>query len=129
MDSMRKILLSLMMLVMLTPGMACGMALCAHEAQAAPSAAGAMPCHDSGSGNGVMLQNDCAKADLSMADAAAQVSKPDLSGVFHAAWADIPAGAHGILESSSAIIRGPPSFDAVALSYPPVFLTTLRIRQ
>lgn len=133
MKSMRKFLLSLMMLVMLTPGMACGMALCAHDAQAAVAASGEMPCHDSGScksgAGGVMLQNDCTKASLSMAGDVAQISKPDLSGVFHAAWADIPVRAHADLKSLSAIIRGPPSFDMAALSWPPVFLATLRIRQ
>ncbi|MBI4031894.1 MAG: hypothetical protein HY370_09475 [Proteobacteria bacterium] len=129
---MRKFLLSLMMLVMLTPGMACGMAFCAHEAQAAAGDGNEMPCHDAGGksgAGGVMLQNDCAKADLSTADDAAQVGKPDLSAGFHIAWADAPVEPHGILKSSSAVIRGPPLFNAAAASWPPVFLTTLRIRQ
>lgn len=76
-----------------------------------------------------MLQNDCAKADLSTADDAAQVGKPDMSSGYHVTWADIPAEPQGILKSSSAVIRGPPPFDAAAASWPPVFLTTLRIRQ
>lgn len=135
---MKKFLAVIMMLVMLTPSLACAMPICADEAQAAATE---QPCaehhagHDTDSGKesssspkGVNFLIDCMGVDLQTADSAS-VQKPDIqaglifSAVINTDVPVIPAPAQ------SSEIRGPPP-DWLALSQtqPSILLTTQRLR-
>jgi len=131
---MRKLLIHLLMLLMLTPSLACGPILGAAKAQAAQAA---MPdCKGMGmdsqkkvpDGDHVFFK-DCSKTDLFGADHA-NLEKPDLDGkVFFVAWATktpeysyTPAGANAI--------RGPPpDWPGLSQTQPPILLTTQRFRE
>ena len=122
------------MLVMLTPGLACVMAMCAQEAQAA-EASSVPPCHEVATkssdhnGKGVMLMGDCSGADLAQAHDGVTLQKPDLQFAKilypQAALPSIAAfePAHAYQN------RGPPpEWRQMAQTTPPLLLTTARIR-
>ena len=132
---MRKVILRLLMLIMLTPSLACAMPVCAEQTgQAAEETQ--PPCaehHPGGSSDSkedtkVKFLLDCMGVDLQKADTAS-IDKPILKvamdGYILAALvptASIPYKAVGI-------IRGPPpDWPVLSQTYPPIFLTTQRIR-
>lgn len=135
---MKKFLAVIMMLVMLTPSLACAMPVCADEAQAAATE---QPCaehhagHDTGSGKesssspkGVNFLIDCMGVDLQTTDSAA-VQKSDIqAGLIFAA---IPIMALPVVPApaQSSEIRGPPP-NRLTLSQtqPSILLTTQRLR-
>lgn len=136
---MRKFLAALMMLVMLTPSLACAMPVCADKAQAAVTTE--QPCaehhagHDTGSGKdsssspkGINFLIDCMGVDLQTADSAS-VQKPDIQAgpVFASIIVtDVPVVP---ASAQSSEIRGPPP-DWLTLSQtqPSILLTTQRLR-
>ena len=134
---MRKFLLSFLMLVMLTPGLACGLILGAGKAQAAqPSMPGMSDCKGMGvdsqkkaSDNGEpVFFKDCAKVSLSGVDHAS-LKAPDLgSKIFFIAWAATtldysfkPAAYHTIRDP-------PPGWPGLSETQPSILLTTQRFR-
>lgn len=128
---MKKVLLSFLMLLMLTPGLACAMPSCVHHEET--QASSDKPCHDeSGRGekhHGPITNADCAKTDLqNVADQV--VKKSDLPGqVFIAA---IAAGSISkqIRFADNSNIRGPPpDWPDLSETNPSILLTTRRIRQ
>lgn len=117
-----------MVLVMLTPGLACGGMMCANEEQAARK----MPCHemqDDGKTKGVMFFKDCAGIDLAQTDHGGVVKKSDVQIdkiVF--AWANITV-AYDFAFVDVHQIRGPPPPDRnTILSSLPLYLSTQRLR-
>lgn len=133
---MRKILLGLLMLVMLTPALACGAAMiCVKQAQASQPAEEA-PCHgqkqqDSGDNvqTALMLFKDCTGVDLAKSDSGpATVKKPELQKSFGVmAWIDFAADTGFDLSATYQIRGPPPDFSGIATS-PPILLTTRRFR-
>lgn len=142
---MRKLLIHLLMLLMLTPGLVCGGLPCmgmqkAHVAT--DSMAGmnmpGMPCcpdhrdcdHAAGKKiNAPMFFKDCAKADLYKADAPV-LKNPGLSGkIAMVAWVGtVPL--HGIASGPAAVIRGPPpGWPDLAQTQPSILLSTQRFRE
>lgn len=106
------------------------------QASSAVSALDNMPpCHQQGGnkpqpgGKGVMLYNDCAKADLSAVDGDA-LKKPDQGSVkFFVAWADV-APITGIeLVSDHSIRAPPPEWRGLSRTRPSILLTTQRFRE
>ncbi len=133
---MRKLLVTILMLVMLTPSLACAMPICADEAQAA---AVEQPCaghsghHQSSEKKEpvgkVNFLKDCMGVDLQVADDAASVKVPDLKKdtPFDDSLVAYPAK---IWPAVAAIeIRGPPpDWLAFLLTQPSILLTTQRLR-
>ena len=132
---MRKFLIHMLMLVMLTPSLACGPFLSTGKAQAAQSSM--LDC----AGMGMEGQNktpsdgdhiffkDCSKTDLFSADHAV-LEKPDLGGkIFLAAWvAAIPE--YGYMLTGTNAIRGPPpDWPSLSQTQPSILLTTQRFRE
>lgn len=136
MTGMRKFLYGLMMMIMLTPGLVCGPFMAAGKAHAASMQ---MPhCHhmamDRTAGStksphdGTMMFKDCARIDLYGADHSA-LEKPDLkiTKVFYDAAA--AAIDYDFKPVAYYQIRGPPPETARAgTTYPPLYLTTQRLR-
>lgn len=136
--AMRKFLAAILMLVMLTPSLACAMPVCADKAQAA---AMEQPCaehhtgHDTDSGKdsssssqGVNFLIDCMGVDLQTADGVA-VQKPDIqAGPVFAALAmnDVPVVP---VPAEHSEIRGPPpDWPLFSQAQPSILLTTQRFR-
>ena len=124
---MKRILMTLMVLVMLTPSLACANLLCCvTQKQEAP--AQDMPCHkQEKQKSDVMFMKDCAKIDLQAATDVTfvkkQISQPH----------DLFVQADDVLRSpvndvAAVGIRGPPRDIVLASSSPPVYLATLRLR-
>lgn len=135
---MKKFLAVIMMLVMLTPSLACAMPVCADEAQAAATE---QPCaehhagHDTGSGkdssslpNGISFLIDCMGVDLQTADSAS-IQKPDIqTGPVFAV----------VINTDVSVIPGPrrvaksggpaPDWSALSQAQPSILLTTQRFR-
>lgn len=135
---MKKSLAVIMMLIMLTPSLACAMPVCADKAQAAATE---QPCaehhagHDTGSGKdsssspkGINFLIDCMGVDLQTADSAS-VQKPDIQAgpVFAAVInTDVPVIPAPVQSSE---IRGPPpDWPALSQAQPSILLTTQRFR-
>ncbi|MCI0405342.1 MAG: hypothetical protein L0209_04600 [candidate division Zixibacteria bacterium] len=134
---MRKLLIHLLMLVMLTPGLACGPLMGMDKARAAPSMQERMEdCPGMGmavqeqapDGNHVFFK-DCSKTDLFGADQAV-LEKPDLGGkVFLVAWAAI-VPAYDFSPMAANAIRGPPpDWPNLSETQPSILLTTQRFRE
>ena len=127
---MRSILTTLMMLVMLTPGLACAKTMCANmDAMAAQ--AEDVPCHgemaEMDIEPGVMIAIDCAKIDMASADPVPTIKAPtDTVQVGFAVW--VAEEVHGLQIADARYIRGPPDKDFSQSTYPPIFLNTQRIR-
>lgn len=127
---MKKALISFLMLLMLTPGLACAMPSCVHHEET--QASSEKPCHDEAEQgekyHGPMTNADCAKTDLqNVADQA--VKKSDLPD-----QAFIPAIVESAMPQQAQLadntkIRGPPpDWPGLSETSPPVLLTTQRIR-
>lgn len=134
---MRKLLIHLLMLVMLTPGLACGPVLGMAKAQATQIAMPDMPdCKGMGmvdqkkapDGDHIFFK-DCSKTDLFSADHAS-LEKPDLgSKVFFVAWvAAVPEYSFTPAETNA--VRGPPpDWPGLSETQPSILLTTQRFRE
>ena len=128
---MKKLALSLLVLLMLTPGLVCAMPLCAPETKVVKEAA--MPCpenqgHSSKkNSNELMLFQDCTKSDFKAADYDFSIKKSDqLTKVsFDAVQSNQISG---FQLAAAKTIRGPPP-DWPHHAQPPILLTTSRIRQ
>ena len=124
---MKKLLSGFLMLVVLTPSLACGGMMCAKKAHAAQG----RPCHEkqeNGKNHAVMLFTDCLGVDLAQADQADTLKKPDvhIKKVVYA-WVAIVTD-YDFMPSSSYQIRGPPPAAVTARIDPPLYLTTQRLR-
>lgn len=115
---MKRLLFSLLILVMLTPSLACAEIM--HVQKPKPC-----PMHmDQGKNTELMFFKDCAKLDLLQGGDGASLKQPDFSAqdfsfipVTSPVWHD--TSAFGFTP-----VRGPPATAA----YPPIFLNTLRLR-
>lgn len=131
MKDMRKALLGFMMLLMLTPVLACAMAFCPMKSA---QAAEMEPCHQSQEQSddqqeGIMFALDCMGVDLFSKDLQSDVSQLDQSlDKVNFVWANVTSS-YSLAVAESNFIRGPP-FDA----NPPhnnehnLYLTTQRFR-
>lgn len=132
---MKRFLCQFLILLMLTPGLACGQFMCVKKVQAAeagtPVAAQDMPCHKTAAdkqdiGKGPVFLKDCSKADIFKSDTQTSVKKLDMGKTFIFTMMDAPA----LRPSSIAgdyIIRGPPpDWPDVTQTDIPVILKTLR---
>ena len=127
---MRSILTTLMMLVMLTPGLACAKTMCANMNAVAVQAED-MPCHgemtEMDADPAIMIAIDCAKVDLAFADPVPTIKAPaDTVHLGFATWA--AEQVHGLQIAGARYIRGPPDTGFSYSTYPPIFLNTQRIR-
>lgn len=128
MKAMKKVLYTLMMIAMLTPALVCGSFICAKPAQAMED----MPCHgekqDDNEKHSLMFMKDCLKVELLQAGHGDTFQKPDIdiSKVVYGA-PDLLTG-YNFEPVASYNIRGPPTETVAAGTYPPVYLTTQRLR-
>lgn len=125
---MRKILVHLLILVMLTPSLACGPFMPGgrtHAAKAMPACHG-MTAH--ANTHGTMLFKDCAKIDLQDANHAI-LKKPDAGKTFFLALTDAPER-NDLTNTDFHDARGPPpDTPAVSQTKPSILLTTQRFRE
>ncbi len=136
MKAMRKFLISLLMLLMLMPGLACGPFMSTGKAHAAQPMQGMEDCHGMGMDKsqkapdheGKVFFKDCMKNDLSGVDHTI-LKIPDLNGkILFTAWiAIIPD--FGFAPPNAQTIRGPPpDWPAFSRTHPSILLTTQRLR-
>jgi hypothetical protein len=129
---MKRFLVSLLMLVMVTPSLACGPFLCAGKAHAAAISMQGMPCHDMSTkqkqSNGPMLFKDCSHIDLQTSGDATVLKKPDFRSYAIAFITAVSATQPLLLPSGLKTIRGPPEWVELSQAYPPLYLTTQRLR-
>ncbi len=134
MQRMRKLLIHLLMLLMLTPGLVCGPFMA--KAQAAqpmmdmPDCKGMNMDSSETSGSDHVFFKDCSKADLFSAGHAS-LEKPNLdSKIFFIAWeADIVPG-YVFTPADFHTIRGPPpEWPDLSQTQPSILLTTQRFRE
>lgn len=133
---MRAVLLSFLMLLMLTPSLACAMPVCAEPAQAA--ATKTPPCADHMDHHGdkkekksssTMLMKDCMGLELQVSDNGPVIHKPDVSKdlSFSVVTAILPPTL--CTPGDTGVIRGPPpDWPSHALAQPSILLTTQRLR-
>lgn len=135
---MRKILLSFLMLIMLTPSLACAMPVCAEPAQAAkPMSMSEMPCHgmdhhsdkkEKKSSSG-MLMKDCMGLELQVTDNGPVIHKPDISKDAPAILAlNIEPVSVWTLAEATEIRGPPPDWPSHFQTQPSIILTTQRLR-
>ncbi|MBI2234451.1 MAG: hypothetical protein HYU57_05620 [Micavibrio aeruginosavorus] len=133
---MRKCFLTLLMFLMVAPGLACGPFMPAHKAQAAAPTTGChemaeknvKPLHDNTSGP--TFFKDCQHVDLQNADFHADLKKPDDAGkTFTVSWAAILPPAANMPVTGDAIRGPPPDRIAFSLTRPDILLTTQRFRE
>ncbi len=127
---MKSILTSLVMLVMLTPGLACAKTMCANM-DAMVAQAEDVPCHgempEMDSDPAMMITIDCAKVDMVAADPLPIIKAPtDTVQIDLAIW--VAEQVHGLRIVDARYIRGPPDKGFSQSTYPPIFLNTQRIR-
>jgi hypothetical protein len=135
---MRKIFTAFLILLMVTPGLACGPFLGAAKAQAAQVSMPGMPdCKGMGMGNDQkkagdggdhVFFKDCAKVDLSGVDHTI-LKAPDFGGkiFFIASAATTPD--YSFTPASDNTIRGPPpDWPGLYETQPSILLTTQRFR-
>lgn len=132
---MKKFLLSFLMLVMLTPSLACAMPVCADPVKAA---AAEQPCadhmdHHEGkeqkSSGKVALMKDCTGVELQVADNAPSLQKPDLHKDFSFNLpADVQTVSVWTLSDTTGIRGPPPDWPAYSQVQPSILLTTQRLR-
>lgn len=130
---MKRILLSLMVLLMLMPGLACANMM-HDQKQAAPMAgmSGDMPCcpkHKPAPDKGTMLMQDCMKVDLQQAADMPLMKKIDTVKHTYPFILTQIANVNLVLVRSHTA-RGPPPNGPISLSevHNPVFLLTQRLR-
>lgn len=135
---MRKILLSFLMLVMLTPSLACAMPVCTEPAQAAkPMNMPDMPCHgmdhhsdkkEKKSSSGMLIK-DCVGLELQVADNGPVIHKPDVSKNAPAILAlNIEPVSVWTLAETTEIRGPPPDWPSHFQTQPSIILTTQRLR-
>ena len=135
---MRKFLLSVLMLIMLTPSLACAMPVCAEPAQAAkPMAMSDIPCHgmdhhsdkkEKKSSSG-MLMKDCMGLELQTADNGPVIYKPDISKDVPVILAFNVQPVSVWTSGNVSSIRGsPPDWPGHSQTKPSILLTTQRLR-
>jgi hypothetical protein len=128
---MKKVLLSFLMLLMLTPGLACAMPSCVHHEEEIQASAD-KPCHDEAGHHdkhhGPITNADCAKTDLqSVGDQV--IKKPELTSQIF-----IPAILQGAVPepiqlADNSKIRGPPpEWTRLSHTSPSTLLITQRVR-
>lgn len=127
---MKRFLLSLLVLVMFTPSLACAQFMQAQKPHMEMAGmAKSMPCcpkETQKSDMGGMLFKDCAKIDLQHATDAPLLKKADIAKI--SPYILPPAvAAHSYGTMQARLIRGPPPPEITG-SYPPVFLATQRLR-
>ncbi len=130
---MKKFIYSFLVLVMLTPSLACAMPTCADDASGIIKVE--KPCADHLSKNTkadkssdqVKLVLDCMGVDLQKADTAS-INAPDLKS-FSVSYilTDDRFGAQNINQYTQEI-RGPPPFTALTQTQPPILQSTQRVR-
>jgi len=131
---MKKFLLSLMVLVMFTPSLACAKFMDAQKSQkphmAMAGMAEGMPCcpkSDQKSDRGAMLFKDCAQIDLQHMNDAPLLKKAGIVKILpYLLPQDLIAGNFAV--SRALLIHGPPDPPEIFRSYPPIFLATQRLR-
>lgn len=148
---MRKLILSFLALLMMTPSLVCFMAVCVMPQQAHADSAvssgsheepgshksGVPPCHESGTdtmpvSGSIMLVQDCMGVDFSAADLAGETllktANMDHSIPYPAFYSDVDA--MSMMKHSSRLIRGPPRDAAALISSVslPVYMATQRFR-
>ena len=122
MFGMKHFLLGLMVVLVLTPVLACAMPFCPTQVNAAKE----QPCHQANSNDGPMLVLDCMGVDLFQQDVSNDI-QPDLSvDTIDYAWADSVIR-YSFKSSHSNDIRGPPE-QSGPLSRRSIILTTQRLR-
>lgn len=127
---MRKFLASVLMLVMLTPSLVCAMPVCIDAPQAVKAE---KPCEghgkheaDEGKTKQINLMQDCTGVDF-QAVSSPSIEKPDVIKFTLDMSADWPVH-HQWMNATNGSRGPPPSFAIISETYPPVFLTTQRIR-
>lgn len=137
MKAMKKLFFAFLMLLMVTPGLACGPFLGIGKAQAAQVSMPDMPdCKGMGMEGSKKTPDsehvffkDCSKVDLFGADHAS-LEKPDLGGkVFFIAWAATTPEYNFTPAAANAIRGPPPDWPDVSQTQPSILLTTQRFRE
>lgn len=132
---MRKMLLSFLMLIMLTPSLACAMPICVEEPQAAaveePCAghSGHQDTDKKEPAGKIALMKDCMGVDLQVADEGASIKAPDFKKDLPF---DIGFITHPVANQPVTVIgnRGPPpNWPEYSQARPSIILTTLRFRE
>lgn len=135
---MKKFIYHALILLMLTPGLACGQFMCMKKAQAAEpqthkiASSQEMPCHkttadaQSDDSANPMFMKDCSKSDLFKSDTQANVKKPDIGKTFVFAMADAPVLPPVSVSGGYAIRGPPPDWPDVTQTDTPIILKTLR---
>lgn len=125
---MKRFLLSLLVFVMLTPGLACAQFM--HGQKQHTSMVGMvkkMPCCPKSECPGTKLFKDCAKIDLQHATDVPLLKKAEITKILpYILPQDHLAG--NLVASRGLLIHGPPDPPEIFRSYPPVFLATQRLR-
>lgn len=124
MKTMRKYLLGILTVLMLTPALTCAMAFCPMQTA---QAAGQQPCHEVNDGDTLMLALDCMGVDLFQASVSNDI-QPDLSiDTVDFVWTDLVTD-YTVLASNINAIRGPPNRAERLNTAPSLILTTQRFR-
>lgn len=133
---MKKFLIHLLMLIMLTPGLACGPFMGMDKAQAAQPMQSMEDCHgtemtsqEQSPDGDHMFFKDCSKTDLFNASHIV-LEQPNLdSNDFFIAWANI-VPAYIFSPANFQAIRGPPpEWPDLSQALPSILLTTQRFRE
>ncbi|MFH1157640.1 MAG: hypothetical protein V1721_01955 [Pseudomonadota bacterium] len=134
---MKKFLLSLLVFVMLTPGLACAGFMDYQKSNGQKphmtmaGMAKEMPCcpeDDQKSDIGTMLFKDCAKIDLQHVNGAPLLKKVDIVKISIPYILSQDMAPDYFSVSKGVPIHGPPERTEVFQSYPPIFLATQRLR-
>lgn len=132
-EPMKKFLLSLLVLVMFTPSLSCAQFM--HEQKPQMAMAGMakdMPCcpkpdQKKSDCPDTMLFKDCAGIDLQHVTDLPLLKKVDVVKISpYILPQDVMAQSYGLMQAH--LIRGPPDPPEIFRSYPPIFLTTQRLR-
>lgn len=133
---MRKFLLSFLILLMLTPSLACAMPTCDPKAQ--ESAAATLPCAEHHPGHQtegkkesgkVNLLIDCMGVDMQKADTTASLDKFDLKKDLVVYALVAVASVSQLVSADVGTIRGPPpDWPTLSRTQPSILLTTQRFR-
>lgn len=135
-DNMKEFLVHLLILIMLTPGLACGPFMGKDRAQAAQTMQSMEDCHGIGMASqkqppdsGHMFFKDCSKTDLFNASHVV-LEQPNLdSNDFFIAWTNI-VPAYIFSPANFQAIRGPPpEWPDLSQALPSILLTTQRFRE
>lgn len=128
---MKKFLLSLLILVMFTPSLACAQFMQMQKPHMAMAGmAEDMPCCPKSaqkSDMGGMLFKDCAKIDLQHTSDAPLLKKVDIVKASpYILPQDVMVQNYGLMQAH--LIRGLPDPPEIFRTYPPIFLATQRLR-